>query len=192
MVGSTLVAAGLIRCWALIAEGPLIVVSAPALSAGCQNAAECHLAPLRDTADCSLADIDLVTCPDLADPSPTNFAPTTLQNLAEPFLACGFSRQCLPRFAHCPSDLFASARLLSAHRMGLMVQDLKSFIGAPVSWCPTCFPRPFCFSCKYVARPHTLYIIYKDNGWYKYEYTKGIHTMIHVYCISTQMAFIQQ
>ena len=82
--------------------------------------ADCHLARLRDTANFSPADIAPVTCSDLADPSP----------------ACGFSRQCLPGFAHRPLDLFASIRLLLAHRMGLTVQDLKSFIGATASRVP--------------------------------------------------------
>ena len=55
-------------------------------------------------------------CPDLADPSPADFAPVMLRNLAENYPACGFSRQCLPGFAHRLSDLMALANLLSAHR----------------------------------------------------------------------------
>ena len=56
-----------------------------------------------------------VTYPDLADPSPADFAPATLRNSADPSPARGFNRQCLTGSAHRPSDLIASARLLSAH-----------------------------------------------------------------------------
>ena len=47
-------------------------------------ATECPPAPLRDTADCSPADVAPVTYQDLADRSPANFAPTTLRNSADP------------------------------------------------------------------------------------------------------------
>ena len=47
-----------------------------------------------------LDDIAPVTCPDLADPYPADFAPVTLRNLAETNPACGFSRRCLPGFAN--------------------------------------------------------------------------------------------
>ena len=79
-------------------------------------AADCPRAPLRDTADCSSADVAPATYLDLANRSPAGFAPTTLLNSANPSPASVFNRQCLPGFAHHPSDLIASARLLSARR----------------------------------------------------------------------------
>ena len=86
--------------------------------------AECPPAPLRDTAGCSPDEIAPVTCSDLADPSPEDFSPATLRTLAETYPACGFSRRCLPRFAHRPSDLMALASSLSAHR-GFCVSFVK-------------------------------------------------------------------
>ena len=70
--------------------------------------AYCPPAPLRDIVGCSPDDIAPVTCPDL---------PKT-------YLACGFSRRCLPGFAHHPSDLMALAMKLSAHR-GFRVSFVK-------------------------------------------------------------------
>ena len=78
-------------------------------------AAECPPAPLQDTADCSPADIAPATYPDLADRSPSNFAPTTLRKSTDPSPVSVFNRQCLTGSAHRPSDLIASARLLSTH-----------------------------------------------------------------------------
>ena len=75
--------------------------------------AKCTLAPLRDTADCSPADVSPVTYPDLADRSLANFAPTTLRNSVNPSPAYVFKRQCLTGSTHHPSDLITSARLLS-------------------------------------------------------------------------------
>ena len=80
------------------------------LQSGIKQAAECPPAPLQDTADCSPADVAPVTYPDLADPSPA-----TPWNSADPSPARGFNRQCLTGSTHRPSDLIASATLLSAH-----------------------------------------------------------------------------
>ena len=57
-----------------------------------------------------------------------DIAPLTYQNLPEPYPACGFSRLCLPRFAHHLSDLTALAIRLSAHRgfRVLFVKPLSS------------------------------------------------------------------
>ena len=71
-----------------------------------------HLAPLRDTIGCSPDDNAPATCPDFAP----DVAPATLQSFAETYLACGFGLQCLPCFAHRPSDLMTLSSVLSVHR----------------------------------------------------------------------------
>ena len=78
-------------------------------------AAGCPPAPLRDTTDCSLADVAPAMYSELADPSLADFALASLRNSAGPSPARRFNRQCLRKSAHRPSDLIASARLLSAH-----------------------------------------------------------------------------
>ena len=90
-------------------------------------ATECSPALLRDTADCSMANVAPVTYPYIADPSPADFAPVTLRNSADPSPAHGFNRQYLTGSAQRPSDLIASTRSLSA-QVGLstsLVQTLS-------------------------------------------------------------------
>ena len=83
--------------------------------------AVCPPAPLRDTADRSLADITLIWIL-----LRSGFAPATLRKLAETYLACVFIRQCHTGFAHRPLDLMTLTSLLSAHR-GFRVSLFQPF-----------------------------------------------------------------
>ena len=68
----------------------------PSLPCACIiPAAECPPALLRDTADCSPADVAPMTYLDLANLSPADFARATLRNSADPSPARPFKRQCL-------------------------------------------------------------------------------------------------
>ena len=97
----------------------VIKQAAPRPSLTCARAvpdAECPLVSLWDTAGCSRiillrwwrVQISLISLP-------TDFVLVTLRIFARSSPARGFSRRCLPGFAHRQSDLFASAGLLSAH-----------------------------------------------------------------------------